>query len=122
LRNLKPAPPVPPLGGAELALDDQEGGLGRIALDLPGAGVGLAQIGIAGQAAAAQHDDVLVAQRPGPTYHDDRDHDHRGAEHAADAHHLLLQRRAFLGRGVPSMPAMPVTSVTMPVAVTRAPA
>ena len=48
---------------AQLALGDEEGGFGRIALDLPGAVRGLAQVGVAGEAAAGEQGDVFVAQR-----------------------------------------------------------
>jgi hypothetical protein len=56
--------PLAPRGDAQLALGHQEGCLGGIAVDLPFAARPPAQIGIAGQAAAAEHHDVLVAQRP----------------------------------------------------------
>jgi hypothetical protein len=47
-----------PLGDAQLSLRDQKGSLGRVALDLP-VTVSLPQIGVAGQAPAAEHHDVL---------------------------------------------------------------
>ena len=48
----------------DLALGDEERGLGRVALDRPLAVVLLAQHGVVGEAAAAEHDAHLVAQRP----------------------------------------------------------
>ena len=56
-----------PVVDAELALSHQKRGFGGIALDLPGAVLGLPQVGIAGQAAAAQDDDLLGAKRPAPS-------------------------------------------------------
>ena len=53
-----------PLGGAQLALGHQEGRLGGVALDLPFAARAGAQVGVAGQAATAQHDHVLCVHRP----------------------------------------------------------
>src|SRR5690606_29889309 len=47
------------LGHAELALGHDERRFGRVALYLPHAARRLAQIGIARETAAAQHDDVL---------------------------------------------------------------
>ena len=51
-------PPYAPLGDAQLSLGDQKGSLGRVALDLP-VTVSLLQVGVAGQAPAAEHHDVL---------------------------------------------------------------
>src|SRR6185369_3985859 len=55
--------PLSAMRGAELALGDEEGGLGRIAADLPHAVVASAQTGVAGQAAAAEQDDLLRVHR-----------------------------------------------------------
>ena len=48
----------------QLALGHQESGFGGVAVDLPRAARSLAQFGVAGQAAAAQHDDVLGGPAP----------------------------------------------------------
>ena len=53
-----------PLGDAELAFGDEERGLRRIAVDLPSAALVLAKLGVASDAAAAERDDLLLAQRP----------------------------------------------------------
>ena len=57
--------PLAPFRHAQLAFGHQERGFGRVAVDLPLAALGLAQIGVAGQAATAEHDDGFFAQRPG---------------------------------------------------------
>jgi hypothetical protein len=51
--------PLAPLRSAELALCDEKGGFGRIAVDLPLAARVAAQVGVAREAAAAEDDDVL---------------------------------------------------------------
>ena len=58
-------PPLSPLGDAQLAFGHEKGGFGRVAVNLPFAARPLAQVGVAGQAAAAEHHDLLLAQRPG---------------------------------------------------------
>ena len=55
---------VAALMNAELALGDKKGRLGRIALDLPDPVCGLAEVGIAGEATAGEHDDMLRVHRP----------------------------------------------------------
>ena len=52
-----------PLRSPKLALGHQERGFGRVALDLPHARRALAQIGVAGEAAAGEDHDVFGKQR-----------------------------------------------------------
>ena len=52
-----------PLRGAELAFRHQEGRLRGVSVDFPAACGRLPQVRIAGQAAAAQHHDLLAVQR-----------------------------------------------------------